>query len=309
MGALRQGVAAPIRRGSARHVARRLGAVFAMAAILGVVGTGGSAPAAAQSNELRVVVDQLDRLRADVTELQRQFYGEGVAPARTRTENVARSAGTEIRLTALDEELRRVTGLIEELEHRIDGIGGRLDKLVADVDFRLVALEESAASRPLGPGEPAQPGGAEVAARATNGESDTAPAQALPEGTPAERYDYAIGLLRAGEFDRAERAFGSFVTTHPDDGLAGNAQYWLGETHYVREQYEQAATAFLDGYQRYPDSPKAPDNLLKLGMTLGTLGQRAEACATLDELATKFPDAARPIQDRASRERRTLDCP
>ena len=115
--------------------------------------------------------------------------------------------------------------------------------------------------------------------------------------------------MRSGRYDDAEQAFKSFVLEHSNDRLAGNAQYWLGETHYVRASYEQAATAFLDGYQKYPNSPKAPDNLLKLGMTLHALGQRAEACVTLQELQSKFPSAVQPIRDRASREMRMLNCP
>jgi tol-pal system protein YbgF len=285
-----------------------LSIVVAMAIALGIAG---SVPSAAQDSDLGTVMDELTRLRSDVIDLQRQIYREGVTPAPSRPDSVAGRAETELRLATLDDELRRVTGLIEELEHRIDGIGGRLDKLVADVDFRLVALEEAAASRPLAIGEATAlgQGGAEVAAIAPDEQDDATPAWALPEGTPTERYNYAIGLLRAEDYEQAEHAFASFIAAHPDNRLAGNAQYWLGETHYVREQYERAATAFLDGYQRYPDSLKAPDNLLKLGMTLGNLGQRAEACATLDELATKFSNAAQPIEDGASRARRTLDCP
>ena len=298
----------PIRRRAGAVIGWRLSIVVAMAVALGIVG---SVPAAAQNSDLGTVMDELTRLRGDVIDLQRQIYREGVTPAPTRSDSGAGRAETELRLAALDDELRRVTGLIEELEHRIDGIGGRLDKLVADVDFRLVVLEEAAASRPLAIGEATASGqgGAEVAALAPDEQDDATPARALPEGTPTERYDYAIGLLRAEDYEQAEHAFASFIAAHPDNRLAGNAQYWLGETHYVREQYERAATAFLDGHQRYPDSRKAPDNLLKLGMALGSLGQRAEACATLDELATKFPNAAQPIEDGASRARRTLDCP
>jgi tol-pal system protein YbgF len=308
LGAARQDAAMPIRRRAGPGIGWRLSIVVAMAVALGIVG---SVPAAAQNSDLGTVMDELARLRGDVIDLQRQIYREGVTPAPTRSDSGAGRAETELRLAALDDELRRVTGLIEELEHRIDGIGGRLDKLVADVDFRLVALEEAAASRPLaiGAATASGQGGAEVAALAPDEQDSATPARALPEGTPTERYDYAIGLLRSEDYEQAEHAFASFIAVHPDNRLAGNAQYWLGETYYVREQYERAATAFLDGHQRYPDSLKAPDNLLKLGMTLGSLGQRAEACATLDELATKFPSAAQPIEDAASRARRTLDCP
>ena len=289
---------------SRRHTRR----IAALVVCVGLAVAGDSVPAAAQSNELRVVVDELERLRRDLTDIQRQVYGADFAPAERQPETNTRGAETEVRITELDEQLRRLTGLIEELEHRIDTVDGRLDKLVADVDFRLSALEQAAAERPV-TGTDAGGGTAAIGEGGTKIEAAEEPVDRLPDGTPMEQYDYAIGLLRRGDFADAEQAFSAFVGAYPDDPLVGNAQYWLGETHYVRNQYELAATAFLDGYQRYPDSSKAPDNLLKLGMTLSSLGQRAEACATLDELATKFPDAAVQIHDRAVRERATLHCP
>ena len=90
--------------------------------------------------------------------------------------------------------------------------------------------------------------------------------------------------------------------------LAGNAVYWLGETYYVRKDYARAATYFLDGFQKYPQSRKGPDNLLKLGMTLGELNHKAEACQALNQVAKKYPKAPEKVMQRASAEIKRLSC-
>ena len=90
--------------------------------------------------------------------------------------------------------------------------------------------------------------------------------------------------------------------------MAGNAQYWLGETYYVRGQFREAAVTFAEGFQRYPDSPKAPDNLLKLGKSLAALGQSADACGTFAELVTRYPQAPATIHQQAATEQQRLSC-
>lgn len=147
---------------------------------------------------------------------------------------------------------------------------------------------------------PAQPG----AANATQ----TATAGALPGGTPQEQYSRAFSLLRQAQYNEAEQALSAFVAQHPDDPLAGNAKYWLGETYYVRGDYQQSAVIFAEGYQQYPDNSKAPDNLLKLGMSLGALGNTADACGTFAELLKRYPDAAATVQRRTKQEQERYSC-
>jgi tol-pal system protein YbgF len=131
----------------------------------------------------------------------------------------------------------------------------------------------------------------------------------LPAGSPRDQYDFAYKFLLQRDFESAETALGAFVTANPEDSLAGNAQYWLGETFYVRGDYPTAARAFAEGFQRYPDSAKAPDNLLKLGMSLAQLEQNADACITLKKLRIEYPDAPTSIVQRADREIGRLQCP
>lgn len=130
----------------------------------------------------------------------------------------------------------------------------------------------------------------------------------LPQGSPQERYNYAYRLLVQSDYANAEAAFREFIGAHPQDMLAGNAQYWLGETYYVRQQFEPAAQAFLNGYQHYPKSAKAPDSLLKLGMTLAAMKKTPEACAALGQLSKEFPNAPSHVKDAAVRERSKITC-
>jgi len=132
--------------------------------------------------------------------------------------------------------------------------------------------------------------------------------QTLPDGSVEERYQHAYTLLRTGKFEQAELAFKDFLSMHGDSDLAGNAQYWLGESYYVRRDYQNAAGAFLTGFQEYPDSRKAPDNLLKLASSLQALGHKEDACDTLVALAEKFPKASTRIKRTAQSIRRKTGC-
>ena len=130
----------------------------------------------------------------------------------------------------------------------------------------------------------------------------------LPDGSPKERYDFAFGLLRQADYAKAEQALSKFLDAHPEHELAGNAKYWLGEAFYVRGNYERAAVTFAEGFQTYPESQKAPDNLLKLGMSLAQIDRTEDACGIFAELQSRYPDAKNNILQRAQREQDRLDC-
>jgi tol-pal system protein YbgF len=132
---------------------------------------------------------------------------------------------------------------------------------------------------------------------------------ALPVGSPQERYRYAFQFLKKQQFAKAERSFKAFLEEHPDDPLAGNVSYWLGETYYVRGDYLNAAVTFAQGYQTYPASPKTADNLLKLAMTLARLKRSEDACFAFDRLREQFPNASSNIKRRAHLEETRLKCP
>ncbi|MBI3706483.1 MAG: tol-pal system protein YbgF [Proteobacteria bacterium] len=136
---------------------------------------------------------------------------------------------------------------------------------------------------------------------------------ALPQGSPDAQYKFAYDLLvkaqqGQSDFSEPEQAFRAFVAANPNHRLTGNAQYWLGETYYVRRDFQNAARAFAEGVQKYPTGEKAPDNLLKLGMSLGQLNQKANACGALVEVDRRYPNAVAGVKQAAARERQRLGC-
>jgi tol-pal system protein YbgF len=131
---------------------------------------------------------------------------------------------------------------------------------------------------------------------------------ALPSGDAQTLYQQGYGALLQKDYASAEIAFSQLVDAYPNDMLASNAQYWLGESFYVRGQYKNAADAFLKGYKKYKSGDKAPDTLLKLGMALAELGQKDAACSTLDELKTKYPKAPEHIGEEAKAWRTKAGC-
>ncbi|MGD9649998.1 MAG: tol-pal system protein YbgF, partial [Dongiaceae bacterium] len=138
--------------------------------------------------------------------------------------------------------------------------------------------------------------------------------KALPKvETPASAdaksdYDKAFTLLQQAEYDKAEEALKKFLNQHPNDALAANAQYWLGETYYVRGDYAQSSVEFLKAYQQYPKAPKAADGLLKLGLSLAQLKNKNDACITLKRLLREYPKAAGNLLKRAEDEAKRLQC-
>jgi tol-pal system protein YbgF len=127
--------------------------------------------------------------------------------------------------------------------------------------------------------------------------------------TSQEQYDRAFDMLRQANYADAESAFKNFIEKNPKDKLIDNAKYWYGETLYVRARFDESAVAFADAYQTNPNGSKAPDSLLKLSMSLGALNKTSDACVTLGELKSKYPNASTTIKARAAEQRTRLKCP
>ncbi len=134
-------------------------------------------------------------------------------------------------------------------------------------------------------------------------------ARQTPAGDAETEYQTAYGYLLQQDYGAAQAAFSAFLKRHPNAALAGNAQYWLGETHYVRGAYKNAAVAFLKGYEKYGDGNKGPDSLLKLALSLGKLRQKAAACSSLGQLQSRYRNAPQSVLTRAKDEMRRLRCP
>ena len=121
----------------------------------------------------------------------------------------------------------------------------------------------------------------------------------LPDASPKEQYQFARNFLKVGDYVNAEKAFREFVLTNPDDELSGNAQYWYAETYRIRQMYTDAATAYLEGYQKYPKSKIAPENLLKLGVSLVQMGEKDQGCLMIAGVKKQYPDASKSVLQKA----------
>jgi tol-pal system protein YbgF len=324
------------------------------------------APAGAQDSEL---AQQLQRVRRDLSDLQAYIYS-GKAPSREAVAGIAAdssqsTARLQVQLQDLEAQVRDLTGRLEEVEHGVNRVSERLEKLIADLEIRFQGLESgkgptggaapggaapspdrrAAAPSPApspAPGASGAPSKSAVAEGLAPGQqvfgtmsttgSATAvkpPVTTLPEtanglpagpaadesdqlasaaGGPRERYDAAFQHLQRREYDKAAVAFDQFVKENPESPLSSNALYWLGETHYFRKDYAEAARVFLDGYKRYPKGSKAPDNLFKLGKSLAAINEKQPACAAWGKLVKSYPSANKRLLGNAKAESTKLGC-
>ena len=318
-----------------------------MLLLISFVGLFFSIQASAQSVDFQPLLDRLERIERDVKTLNVQISNGLSSGGRVSAGNTA-TARIAVRLTDLEEELRATTGKVETIVQQVEVIGSRLDVLIADIDYRLNAIEkfpvgssDNIKASPLpgsvqqiSPGSD-QPGvlgtltkseisdfseknntgsnivisssGANDKSEIVKRENEKKP-DILPEGTPEDRYAYAVGLLRRGDYDLAEQAFNEFMLFHPENKLENNARYWLAESYYARGQYVQAAEFFMKGYQTDPSATKAPDMLLKLGMSLSRLDKKTDACASFAKLIEDFPKISKRILKKIALERKKISC-
>jgi tol-pal system protein YbgF len=189
------------------------------------------------------------------------------------------------RIGAMEAEIRELRGQVEETQHQLSTLNKQMETLNADIDYRLNNPEGDAMPLPLPPTVP--------------------PIEGDTGSKPNQEYENARAFLEQGDYEAAERAFAAFVASHPKDKQAGAAQYWLGVTFFVRGDHEKAVTAFAKGYKNYPKSEKGADNLLKLAKSLAALDRKADACTTLDQLTSDYPQFSSKDMDS---ERKKLDC-
>lgn len=228
------------------------------------------------------------------------------------------AAASEIRFQQMEQEIRRLTGQIEEQNFEIRQLKDALQKMRADIDALRLGMgsaptpEQGSLGGDLPPVSPPVAVNDDKAlptntlgtlVRPQDGGADKPSADEAPR-----YYDYAYSFITNRDFDKAEQAFSKFITDFPDHDLVANAKYWYGETFYVRGSYEQAARLFAEGYKMYPKSQKAPDNLLKLGMALIGMGKTGDACIALKQLKSEYSDASVPILKRADTEMSRIDC-
>jgi tol-pal system protein YbgF len=208
-------------------------------------------------------------------------------------------------MNQLQQTITLLTGQVEQMQYKNQQLQQQMEKMQADYEFRLDALEgkkggprPSTGPTPVAPPPAGRPGA-----------PNTAAAPPPANGAQGEQlYHDAFKLLQDGDYAGAEKSFKTFVKGNPHHPLAGNAQYWLGETYYARRDYQNAAVAFAEGYKVYKTSPKGPDNLLKLGITLTALNKKQEACAVFARFGQDYPRATDLQKRRIDQERHRAGC-
>lgn len=245
--------------------------------------------------------EQLVDLQVVIGTLESLARG-GTAPSSgPRGGPTAVNAADAGRMDAIETQIRALAAQLESLQDQVRALGSRggeappagFGSVTVAPDTRQDDIERVLTPPRAGPRVSVSPPPA---------------IQGEPEPQPQQLYEQAYGYLLQKDYSAAEAGFEDFLKRHPNHQLAGNAQYWLGETFYVRGQFRAAAAAFLKGYQTYARSPKAPECLLKLAMSLSRLGQKDAACSSYSELATKYPNPPAHVKSIAQAERQRSGC-
>lgn len=260
------------------------------------------------------------RISAFILVLLLATPGVALAGSGSRNNNVSSDyvAILETRIQTLEDQLRSMTGQVEQAQFQARTAQERLARLEEDMNTRFRMLESqsaaAAASAPMRDADapvtltaqgaaPANPD-AQRLGQITGG----GVAPVLPDD-PNVAYDQAFQKIRAGDYEAAESALRAFLQRWPNNELSSNASYWLGETYYVRGDYPAAAKSFAEGYQAYPKGAKAEDTLLKLGLTLSVLNRQNDACVTFAQLGSEFPRMSSTNRRRLEQETSKLECP
>lgn len=221
------------------------------------------------------------------------------------------TAGVEARIGQLEEQLRRMQGSLEEAQYKINMMNtGRqqyeemTDKKISMLEQKIASQHQSSVSQPVAQTPPATAAATAPAA----GPAAASTTVKAASGSARDQYNQAFQLLNQANFKEARTILEQFVQRYPEDALIGNAYYWLGETFYVERGFAQAADMFRKGYETMPAGPKAPDNLLKLGMSLSSMGKPQDACVVYDQIFVQFPNVGSSIRQKIDQEKTQAQC-
>ena len=246
-----------------------------------------------------------------------------------------------LKLTEIENQFQKLTNKFEEINFKLDKLSNRMSKVQADNQIRFQDLETTLSSDDAikkitkktndnqsevlpGGSQPQDLGSISYKDSTTNDTSqqtqsiDTtasivtetfqAEEKILPNESPDKQYQFATSFLKVGDYTTAERAFREFVNTNPEHDLAGNAQYWYAETFRIRQLYTDAASAYLEGYQKYPKGEKAPINLLKLGVSMVQIGEKDQGCKMINGVEKQYPKANQSVIQKAKYESQKFEC-
>jgi tol-pal system protein YbgF len=247
-----------------------------------------------------------------------------------------------LKLSEIENQFQELTNKFEEINFKLDKLSTRLSKVQADNQMRFQELETGSVINTTetkkvtlksknnteeelpGSSQPQDLGSISYKDTETNSltqqtqsidttstiitETFESEEKLLPDENPEKQYEFATSFLKVGDYNMAERAFREFVETNPDHNLAGSAQYWYAETFRIRQLYTDAASAYLEGYQKYPKSQKAPINLLKLGVSLVQIGEKDQGCLMITGVKKQYPKANQSVLQKAKYEEKKFEC-
>ena len=246
-----------------------------------------------------------------------------------------------LKLSEIENQFQELTNKFEEINFKLDKLSNRMSKVQADNQIRFQDLENVVSSDATtnkltkktnneqmevlpGSSQPQYLGSISYKDTATNETSQKtnsvdstalvvtetfqAEEKILPNESPDKQYQFATSFLKVGDYSTAERAFREFVDTNPEHNLAGNAQYWYAETFRIRQLNTEAASAYLEGYQRYPKGEKAPINLLKLGVSMVQIGEKDQGCKMINGVEEQYPEANQSVIQKAKYESQKFEC-
>ena len=228
----------------------------------------------------------LENIQKDLRTLERAVYSQSFSEnSDTNTNQKASTKESEqaltkhlLKLSEIETQFQELTNKFEEINFKLDKLSNKLLKVQQDNQLRFEQIEQTEA----------------IISEVFNAEE-----KLLPDASPKEQYQFARNFLKVGDYTSAEKAFREFVLTNPDNELSGNAQYWYAETYRIRQMYTDAATAYLEGYQKYPKSKIAPENLLKLGVSLVQMGEKDQGCLMIAGVKKQYPDATQSVLQKA----------
>jgi tol-pal system protein YbgF len=249
-----------------------------------------------------------------------------------------------LKLSEVEDQFRQLTNKFEEINFKLDKLSNRLSKIQADNQIRFQDIETvisssenttQLSSKPKtdltkneilpGSSQPQDLGSISYKDNETSETSqqiqsvDTtatvvtetfqAEEKILPQDlSPEKQYEFATSFLKVGDYSTAERAFREFVLSNSEHELAGSAQYWYAETFRIRQLYTDAASAYLEGYQKYPKGAKAPINLLKLGVSMVQIGEKDQGCKMINGVELQYPKANQSVIQKAKYESKKFEC-
>ena len=287
------------------------------------------------------IYDVLELIKKDLKTLEKAVYSDSLNGNSNNTSlsnNLDQNSEDVLtrhllKLTEIENQFQELTNKFEEINFKLDKLSNRLSKVQADNQLRFQELESGNITSSnenkeltLLPGSSQPQDLGSISYKDTETKSLTQQTQSiettgtiitetfqleeklLPDENPDRQYEFAISFLKVGDYNTAERAFREFVDTNPEHKLAGNAQYWYAETFRIRQLYTDAASAYLEGYQKYPKSNKAPINLLKLGVSLVQIGEKDQGCLMIVGVKKEYPEANQSILQKAKYEEKKFEC-